>query len=65
MMVRAISRYHHLRKFSFLLGTGLVDGFPPGGVDAHDVSPSEHTLFLSPLGFDYLPGEQILHANAI
>jgi len=24
------------------IGTGLTDGFPPGGVDAHDVCLSPH-----------------------
>ena len=24
---------------NILAGTGLTDGFPPGGIDAHDVRP--------------------------
>lgn len=36
---KATNDYHRLLlpSDSFFLGTGLSDGFPPGGVDAHDV----------------------------
>ena len=32
-------------------GTGLSDGFPPGGIDAHDVSRSSINIvvFMDPL----------------
>ena len=29
----------HSDSLNILTGTGLTDGFPPGGVDAHDVGP--------------------------
>ena len=34
------------------VGTGLTDGFPPGGVDAHDVCLNLHCL----LGQLFTPG---------
>ncbi len=31
----------------FYLGTGLVDGYPPGGIDGHDVQTSSSNIVSS------------------
>jgi hypothetical protein len=36
-MVRYAFRFLCVMRLTQRIGTGLSDGFPPGGVDAHDV----------------------------
>ena len=42
---------------NIFIGTGLTDGFPSGGVDAHDVRPKPTERYLSYL--NVLSGQSI------
>ena len=44
MMVSDAASFFRDSRVNYAKGTGLTDGFPPGGVDAHDVCVLPYAL---------------------